>query len=125
MIVTTDREAMPGSRRFSHRSCFREWLYGTPAWNPGEIVLAARFGDQRIPIRTETSDDGMRRFRPSTEVMLSVIEPSAATYAGRGRTGSHVSRQQDWACLPRISLPQGSDWVRGYYTSSGCERPQM
>ena len=33
-----------------------------------------------------------------------------------------MSRQQDWACLPRISLLQGSDWVRGYYTSSGCER---
>ena len=83
VIATTDREAMPGSRRFSHRSCFREWLYGTPGWNPGEIVLAARFGDQRIPIRTETSDDGMRRFRPSTEAVhqccLSVIEPSAAT----------------------------------------------
>jgi hypothetical protein len=59
VIATTDREAMPGSRRFSHRSCFREWLYGTPGWNPGEIVLAARFGDQRIPIPTETSDDGI------------------------------------------------------------------
>ena len=44
---------------------------------------------------------------------------------GRGRTGSHVSRQQDLVCLQRISLLQGSDWVRGYYTSSGCERPQM